>query len=215
MDSVFRFYNVCEDVSEIIAKKVHEGYQKEINKHLSVIIGWDPRFDYWTFGNYKPRNLFWPYSEPEGFRYTTRTIIHEFWKLCNTKFKIKTQNITKEEYLMYVLSEKQVFKMSRPVRWNRFIDALDNRYHPAPEKKLSEYFKGITEPLNCKYTNLDSVLIRMKCFRSETICPILSFIFKENLLKRELINWLNENGDPRKLTSKTKKELWRIILKLK
>ena len=66
MDAVFKQYGVCEDVSDMIAKKVHEGHQKKINDHISVIIGWDPRFDYWTIGNFKPHCLFWPYQSPCG-----------------------------------------------------------------------------------------------------------------------------------------------------
>ena len=217
MDDVFRHYNVCEDVCDIIAKKLHQGYQKEINEHISVIVGWDPRFDYWTFGNYKPKHMFWPYAEPAAIGGTPRTLLQELCKLYNNKFKTKTTKITKEDYLMYVLSTKKVFKMCRPVRWNRFIDALDNRYiWPEEEPKLSGYFIRTTKLQNSKYRDLEFELMHTKLFKMGTCYnPVLSFIFKQNLTRKDLINWLNKNGDPRKLTNKTKKELWDIILKMK
>ena len=49
MESVFNRYQVCDDVREIIARKVHEKNQEEINRHISVIIGWDEEYDYWKF----------------------------------------------------------------------------------------------------------------------------------------------------------------------
>ena len=45
--------------------------------------------------------------------------------------------------------------------------------------------------------------------------PVMSFIHKETLQKKDLISWLNKNGDPRKLTNKTKKQLWDMIIKMK
>ena len=47
MDSVFKHFNVCEDVSNMIAMKVHDGFQKEVNDHISVMVAWDRDYDYW------------------------------------------------------------------------------------------------------------------------------------------------------------------------
>ena len=47
MDSVFKHFNVCEDVSNMISMKVHDGYQKEVNDHISVMVAWDKNYDYW------------------------------------------------------------------------------------------------------------------------------------------------------------------------
>ena len=134
MDAVFKQYGVCEDVANMIAKKVHEGHQKKLNDHLSVIIGWDPRFDYWTIGNFKPKSLFWPYKEPCGLERVSRVLLSGLRDRYYNVFKKELKKsmkpaLTKEEYMSYVLCGKKVFMMRRPVRWNRFVDGLDNKYH--------------------------------------------------------------------------------------
>ena len=164
MDAVFKQYGVCEDVANMIAKKVHEGHQKKLNDHLSVIIGWDPRFDYWTIGNFKPKSLFWPYKEPCGLERVSRVLLSGLRDRYYNVFKKELKKsmkpaLTKEEYMSYVLCGKKVFMMRRPVRWNRFVDGLDNKYHlggrfsgaSIPVKPLSVYLMATTQVMNHYY----------------------------------------------------------------
>lgn len=225
MDDVFKQYGVCEDVSDMIAKKVHEGHQKKINDHISVIIGWDPRFDYWTFGNFKPKSLFWPYAEPYDLERVGRVVLTGLMERYHTVFKkeLKIKNmkpkLTKEEYTSYVLCGKKVFMMCSPVRWNRFMDGLDNKYNYGSGvtalfvTPLSKHLSTTTLSMNSQYYWHNPE--RMKFLTSEPdYDPVMSFIHKGILKKKHLISWLNKNGNPRKLTNKTKKQLWNMIMKL-
>lgn len=222
MDAVFKQYGVCEDVSDMIAKKVHEGHQKKINDHISVIIGWDPRFDYWTIGNFKPHSLFWPYHEPCGLGRVSYVFLEGLRDRYYKAFKKKNMKptLTKEEYMSYVLCGKKVFMMRRPVRWNRFMDGLDNKYHfvdgirnALPVTPLSGYLSRTTLLMNRQYNESNQERVKLLS-SSPDYDPVRSFIHKKTLLKKDLISWLNKNGDPRKLTNKKKKELWIMIMKL-
>tara|TARA_Y100000389_G_scaffold23217_1_gene19807 strand:+ start:351 stop:1034 length:684 start_codon:yes stop_codon:yes gene_type:complete len=226
MDAVFKQYGVCEDVSDMIAKKVHEGHQKKINDHISVIIGWDPRFDYWTIGNFKSKSLFWPYHEPYGLERASRVVLSglrdRYYNVFKKELRKKNMKpaLTKEEYMSYVLCGKKVFMMHRPVRWNRFIDGLDNKYQyrgqlerPVHVRPLSVYLSRTTLLMNRQYNESNQERVKLLS-SSPDYDPVRSFIHKKTLLKKDLISWLNKNGDPRKLTNKKKKELWIMIMKL-
>ena len=226
MDAVFKQYGVCEDVSDMIAKKVHEGHQKKINDHISVIIGWDTRFDYWTIGNFKPKSLFWPYHEPYGLERVSRVVLSglrdRYYNVFKKELRKKNMKpaLTKEEYMSYVLCGKKVFMMCRPVRWNRFIDGLDNKYHfrsqleePVHVRPLSVYLTATTLLMNRQYNKYNPEKVKFLISNPE-YDPVRSFIHKEKLQKKHLISWLNKNGDQRKLTNKKKKELWSMIMKL-
>ena len=228
MDAVFKQYGVCEDVADMIAKKVHEGHQKKVNDHLGVIIGWDPRFDYWTVGNFKPKSLFWPYREPCGLERISQVVLQGLRSRYYTAFKRKNMKsiLTKEEYMSYVLCGKKVFMMSRPVRWNRFVDALDNKYKierqliSSQVTPFSVYFSRTTQLMNLLYAKGIrhdlSFLIRNVESSSPDYDPIRYFMYTDRKIqKKDLISWLNKNGDPRKLRNKKKKELWEMIMKLK
>ena len=226
MDAVFKQYGVCEDVSDMIAKKVHEGHQKKINDHISVIIGWDTRFDYWTIGNFKPKSSFWPYKEPYGLERASRVVLSglrdRYYNVFKKELRKKNMKpvLTKEEYMSYILCGKKVFMMRRPVRWNRFIDGLDNKYQyrgelerPVHIRPLSVHLSATTQFINHQYNNYNTEKAKF-LISNPDYDPVMCFIHKEKLQKKHLISWLNKNGDPRKLTKKTKKELWVMIMKL-
>ena len=228
MDAVFKHYGVCDDIVDKITLEVHKGYQQIINDHLSVIIGWDPRFDYWTVGNFKPKSLFWPYQEPFCLERVSRVLLTGLKNRYENVFKkeLKKKNIkptlTKEEYMSYVLSGKRVFMMCRPVRWNRFVDGLDNKYHSKnqlevtalPVRPFSFYLSKTTMLMNDRYNKYNPRILKI-LISNPDYDPVMSFIHKETLQKKDLISWLNKNGDPRKLTNKTKKQLWDMIIKMK
>lgn len=228
MDAVFKHYGVCDDIADKITLEVHKGYQQVINDHLSVIIGWDPRFDYWTVGNFKPTSLFWPYKEPYGLERVSKVVLTGLKNRYDNVFKkeLKKKNIkptlTKEEYMSYVLSGKKVFMMCRPVRWNRFVDGLDNKYHSRnqlgvtalPVRSFSFYLSRTTMLMNDRYNKYNPRILGI-LISNPDYDPVRSFIHKETLQKKDLISWLNKNGDPRKLTNKTKKQLWDMVIKMK
>lgn len=226
MDAVFKHYGVCDDIADKITLEVHKGYQQIINDHLSVIIGWDPRFDYWTVGNFKPKSLFWPYQEPYCLERVSKVLLTGLKNRYDNVFKkeLKKKNIkptlTKEEYMSYVLSGKKVFMMCRPVRWNRFVDGLDNKYHHTwkaralPVRPLSVYLSATTLLMNRQYNRYNQEKLE-NLISNPDYDPVRSFIHKETLQKKDLISWLNKNGDPRKLTNKTKKQLWDMVIKMK
>jgi hypothetical protein len=139
--------------------------------------------------------------------------------------------ITKKEYMWYLLSGKQVFIMCRPVRWNRFVDVVDNKtlFNPyyfekisrsLRTRKWSNVLRGTSLLLNRQYTksrerrNRERLLVFLR--NNPDYDPIWYFTCNDKKVqKKDLISWLNNNGDPRKLTNKTKKELWGMIMKLK
>ena len=220
MNSVFKQYDVCDDVADMIAYKVHEGHQKKINDHIDVIIGWDTTFDYWTFGNFKTTNLFFPYRTPV-FSTEELQLISLFRNIHSQSIG-SVNKITKIEYMMYVLSNKNVFKLSRYIRWNQFINTLNTKLSEVTGlTTLSNYFKWKTDQINHKFHSELKLASKIK-LQKFSDDPLIWFLnksnnpfFKKYIYKKDLISWLNANGNPMKLTSKKKKELWDMVMKLK
>ena len=241
MDMIFKQYGVCEDVADMIAKKVHIGFQSKLNDHISVIIAWDGCFDYWKFGGNRTSNLFFPSLIHNDSNLTCSTqenfVYREFRRrLCDMGKKKKnySKKISKSEYLSYVFSNKKVFMIARPIRWNQLISALDTKYKAWDDndtetevstmKSLSSYVLPMTLHVTDSFLNelglieTDRVWDNMihKYISTEVFDPITwALIIKTNILKKELISYLNRNGNPRKLTNKTKKELWKMIFEMK
>jgi len=150
------------------------------------------------------------------------------------KKKNYSKKISKSEYLSYVFSNKKVFMIARPIRWNQLISALDTKYKAWDDndtetevstmKSLSSYVLPMTLHVTDSFLNelglieTDRVWDNMihKYISTEVFDPITwALIIKTNILKKELISYLNRNGNPRKLTNKTKKELWKMIFEMK
>ena len=244
MDAIFKQYGVCEDIADMIAKKVHIGFQSKLNDHISVIIKWDTNFDYWTFGRYRTSNLFYPkvhtdssFSIPENLnRY--KSFMNLLFSVVHAKKYSK--KITGKEYLSYVLSNKKVFRMDRPIRWNQFVFSLNRKYKafmddiqtdPSIARNMSSYVLPMTHLVTNSYKKELETIETDRVFNMvkdpATLDPITltllsqkhpSYKFKNSkntILKTELISYLNRNGNPRKLTNKTKKELWKMIFEMK
>ena len=47
MDLILRTNIGIDDIENKIAKYVHEGYQKDINKRIQILVNFDWSFNYW------------------------------------------------------------------------------------------------------------------------------------------------------------------------
>ena len=252
MESVFNRYQVCDDVREIIARKVHEKNQEEINRHISVIIGWDEEYDYWKFfGEIVStsyliervnKNFEISRSEKVWFEKKLDLII-SYDRDYNTKKT--TKKLPSDQYMKYIFSNKSIFSMNSLVRFRHIRDYVFDRVLHYSSYKFTnalpfarEEFLGTVDLANgfttfnrslnaynnivfCKYmekmSKIEKKFHEQNKFR-DIIDPLkyrIDYPFSKKIKKQHLIVYLMQNGYPRNMDKKSKKKLWRIIMKLK
>jgi hypothetical protein len=225
---------VNDDVADMIAKKVHIFYQKKLNNEIHVMVGGDVSFDYLQFDKFRSNNLFFPYNLRSG-------IISSIPRVCENIYyaigklrgffkniKNKSQKISQKDYAMYMLSNKQVFRLDRPVRWNNLLCSLEYFFNDIKDDLFNRpinnrwnFEEGITELSNKinqtyyekiskvegKNINIENVLVYWMSF------PIKK---KNIILKKDLINYLVANGYCFKSNAfrYTKSQLWNLVMKM-
>lgn len=118
MNDVFKHFNVCDDVADMICHNLHQSYQKEINNHISVIVNWNENFDYWKLHNLRIPleqlamidNIGGPHPDSRFIYTTFRTYwryMGEMYQACESR--TGDNLITNEEYMKYVFSNKKIF----------------------------------------------------------------------------------------------------------
>ena len=110
MESVFKHYNVCSDIANIIAFEVHYGNQCEINDRIEVLVGFDWNYDYWK-GTRNKKEV----PDEELYLWYDR-----YYELDNDKMPI-------EEY-SYMCNMHKVFNMMRKTRFFNFLNKTEMRY---------------------------------------------------------------------------------------
>lgn len=98
MDLVLRTNIGIDDIENKIARYVHEGYQKDINKRIQILVNFDWSFNYWC--DFQTYSMI-PYKE-----------IY-IWDDIDDK---DTRFISKDEYRK--MCELPVFKMNNKIRFN-------------------------------------------------------------------------------------------------
>tara|TARA_B110000259_G_scaffold11321_1_gene12359 strand:- start:5775 stop:6329 length:555 start_codon:yes stop_codon:yes gene_type:complete len=155
MDSVFKKYNVYEDVADIIAKEVHKGYQKEINKRIKIMIGFDWEYNYWNGMN----------TEDEIPNYSIYIWMDKYFDSLHCK------ELNFKEY-EYMCNNKKVFSLNRSLRRNLFIingnerikNEIKDRKNEIKESKFNllnndinienvNFLERSTAFLECKYSD--------------------------------------------------------------
>ena len=224
MNSVFAKFGVCLDIAEKITKEVHKGFQKEINDHISVIIGWNENYDYWKFHKQ---------------RVSTKLVIAsnnrrdanfiEFFNLLKSKKKMTNTQMSSETYINYIFSEKNIFKFLRPVRFGNFCSQIEivkedmlNLYKCTSRGQLPLIhpfikYHDLLEDFNTYFTlRLHISNYGIDATKSfETPLEKFYALKSSNLiLKKELVQYLNNNGISGKFTNKSKKILWRMIINI-
>jgi hypothetical protein len=203
MESVFNEYRVCDDVRDIISRKVHEKNQEEINRHISVIIGWDEEYDYWNFfgeivstkylierGN---QNDTWFYTlsviEKEKLLETPTSqkdwIEHKldyiscYDRQYNTK-KISNKLPT-EQYMKYIFSNKRIFSMNSFIRFRHIRDYIFGRvlYYSSykfieSSPQAREHFLG-TSDLENGFNNFNR---NLKYYNNRIFCKYMKKLNK-------------------------------------
>ncbi len=250
MDAVFKHYNVCDDIAELISKNVHKGHQEVINNHISVIVNWNEDFDYWRFHNVRV-----PSSEllksTTHLKYKNRAILVEFMDFIKerSRYNKETSNslMSNEEYMKYIWSGKKVFSLDSINRFPDFIlfcikkcrkyTSLRNpdiQSRIVAARTLIYHMRNIPQIIQFVYKQHDLELMLARACNvfkilphSEVIDPLtMKFLIniktpnrinpynKYKITKKTLIQFLNQNGDSRKLTNKSKSELWKMVIKV-
>ena len=250
MDAVFKHYNVCDDIAELISKEVHKGHQEVINNHISVIVNWNEDFDYWRFHNVRV-----PSSEllksTTHVKYNNRAILVEVIDFIKERssYNKETSNslMSNEDYMKYIWSGKKVFSVDSITRFPDFIvfcikqccqyTTLRNpdvelrivaaRTLIYPMRMIPQIiqFVGKKHELTLDLARACNVFKILP--HSEVIDPLtMKFLIniktpnrinpynKYKITKKTLIQFLNQNGDSRKLTNKSKPELWKMAIKV-
>lgn len=236
MNSVFMKYKVNDDVADMIAKKLHMSYQKKLNDEIHVMVGGDVSFDYLLFNKFRSNNLFFPYDIPSG-EITSRSRgeinyamhhLHVLLSLNKENTENMSKKITQKEYSMYILSNKQVFRLDRPVRWQNLLSSLQERIenykgqqyhvHPALPNTLDRGLADLTKQINHNYHIEVDRVEKKHISKKNALEYWMSFpVKKKNLiLKKDLINYLVANGHSFKSYAFkfTKAELWDLVMKL-
>ncbi len=250
MNSVFKYYNICDDIAELICQKVHEGHQEVINNHISVIVSWNKDFDYWRFHNVRV-----PSSEllnsTMHLKCDNRTILMEVMDFIKMRssYNKETSNtlMSNEDYMKYIWSGKKVFSVDSITRFPYFIEfcgrkclqyttlsnpnreelivAARTLLHPMimiPQiiefiDKQNHLALSLARACNVFKTTADSKVIdplTMNFLINIKTPNRINPYSKYNITKKNLIQYLNQNGDSRKLTNKTKSELWKMAIKV-
>jgi len=288
MDSVFKHFNVCDDVSNIIAMKVHHGYQKELNNHVAVMVAWDKDYDYWKIFGERVGSSF---LLERGVRYRHDDLYdtgkmgrlgdekrllsdkdrewlarkldvialydHDY---CTKKTSTKLPN---EQYMKYIFSGKRIFALDGITRFYHllsFICDKENFYtgrnfvNVNPLVRIyfynlaSLHTRSVEAQANIQRIRWNFPLARTSfmqdCFNiarfqvSEMMemlrkhdktyhklddqnfldDPVMHRIYyphSKKITKKGLHAYLTQNGEKRKLTHKSKKELWKMVIELK
>lgn len=238
MNAVFKQYNVCDDIADIIAKQVHKGYQDELNKHISVLVKWNEEFDYWKFHNVRveTRKLLDSkiIQETKGYLNISGwcsldNIYHVLDSISNMKkktydYKYMNSLMSNEEYLKYVWSGKKVFSILSIPRWSsmmlfciRNLKKINMLYQSST---ISKMIRSIRIAIQIKLKNeVESSTLYKLSLSNVIIDPVTiatnykknNFLGYSKISKKILISFLNQNGNPKKLTNKKKNELWKMV----
>lgn len=283
MDAVFKHFNMCEDVSNMIATKVHDGYQKEVNNHISVMVAWNKDYDYWKiFGErvgssflldrgdryrhddrndkVEPVKRFTTDKDREWLAKKLDVIALFDRDYCTKKTSTKLPN---EQYMKYIFSGKRIFALDGITRFYHLLSFICDK-----EKfYTSRNFVNVNPLVRIYFYNLASLQTRsveaqaniqrirwnfqlartrfmQDCFNiarsqvSEMMemlrkhdktyhklddqnfldDPVMHRIYyphSKKITKKGLHAYLTQNGEKRKLTHKSKKELWKMVIGLK
>jgi hypothetical protein len=250
MDAIFKHYNICDDVAEIICQKVHKGHQEVINNHISVIVNWNEDFDYWRFHNVRV-----PSSEllksTTHLKYNNRVMLVEVMDFIKKRssYNKETSNslMSNEDYMKYIWSGKKVFSVDSITRFPYFIVFCvkkcrqyttlrnpDIQLRIVAARTLIHPMRMIPNIIQFVEKQHDLALMLARACNvfktlpeSEVINPLtMNFLIniktpnrinpysKYKITKKTLIQFLNQNGDSRKLTNKSKPELWKMAIKV-
>ena len=248
MDSVFKHYNVCDDIAEIISKNVHKGHQEVINNHISVIVNWNQEFDYWRFHNVRVPSkqildLEKKILNPQN-KYTISVIMDFIKKHHKYNKNVAKKLMSDEDYMKYVWSNKSVFSIGSIPRFSSFLKfcrkkcceytSLHNpdaecrkeaiKFLSLPMRKILELSRSAkiihniilnkgrvsnVFKIHANYHVSDPITVKLLL----NTRPYQSY-HNHKITKKELIQFLNQNGDSRKLTNKNKPELWKMAIKV-
>lgn len=133
MESVFNKYNVCNDIRDIIAFNIHQGYQNEINKRIRIMVGFDWDYNYWNGTN------------------TINEIPKSDLYIWMDKYydSLDCYDLDINEY-SYMCNRYKVFSIDRPLRRNlfiikgeeRFIEEIQDRKEELNKQKIINTYKN-------------------------------------------------------------------------
>ena len=286
MDTVFKHFNVCEDVSNMIAMKVHDGFQKEVNDHISVMVAWDRDYDYWKISGervgssilldrgdrYRHDDL---YDREMGRLGDEKRLLSDKdreWiakkldviALYDRHYSTKktSAKLPNEQYMKYIFSGKRIFALDGITRflymWTFVYSKM--RFYVSENCKsaipmAASHLLGLisihsrfdaterwpSHPIHIQQGRIAFLqdLINIHRFQESQVLmclrkhdktyhklddqnflddPVMHRIYyphSKKITKKGLHAYLAQNGEKRKLTHKSKKELWKMVIELK
>lgn len=244
MNEVFKYYNLCNDVAELICQKLHKGHQEEINNHISVMINWNDNFDYWKFNDIRvlSTTLINNKKTNNKFKYSLEVIMDFISIQQRYDVNIMNNLITNKQYLTYISSNKKIFLLNSIPRFSSLIKfcrkkcreytSLQNpneeyrikaiNYLKVPMKmmRLIIHSVGILHARNLssgRVRNVFKTLPNSQVLDPITIKLLLNSTYYNThykITKKNLIQFINQNGDSRNLINKSISELWKISINI-
>jgi len=131
-------YGIIQDLREKIENKVRIENQKETNDHISVMIGWDENYDYWTHNDKTlTQDVMFGASDLEHFEEredfvwdsSNQRRVHWVLNSLGESDNLTQEKLSGEQYMKYLSSSKKIFKFHRLVRFTNFFERLDTIKH--------------------------------------------------------------------------------------
>ena len=125
-------YGIIQDLRVKIEDEVRIQNQKEVNHHISIMIAWDPNYNYWKSDDKRLSQDVVFGASTFGSREQSTTSVNRdiicFKELLNTlreSNNLTQEKMSGEQYMKYLSSGKKIFEFHRFVRFTNFFERLD------------------------------------------------------------------------------------------
>ena len=125
-------YGIIQDLRVKIEDEVRIQNQKEVNHHISIMIAWDPNYNYWKSDDKRLSQDVVFGASTFGSREQSTTSVNRdiicFKELLNTlreSNNLTQEKLSGDQYMKYLSSGKKIFEFHRFVRFTNFFERLD------------------------------------------------------------------------------------------
>jgi hypothetical protein len=153
MESVFNEHQVCNDVRDIIAFYIHQGYQNEINKRIRIMVGFDWNYNYWNGTNNSKEiptsDLYiWMDRYYESLDCDDLDI-NEYSFMCN-RYKVFSLDKSLRRNLFIIKGEERIIEeikdRKEELKIVKLLDSFNNNFENI------DFLERTTAFLECKHT---------------------------------------------------------------
>ena len=131
---VCKKYEVIQDVREKIEDEIRIENQKEVNHHISIMIAWDPNYNYWKSDDKRlSQDVMFGASDLENceehkdcvWDCSNQRSMHWILNSLRESNNLTQEKLSGEQYMKYLSSGKKIFDFHRFVRFTNFFERLD------------------------------------------------------------------------------------------